>query len=93
MPVGGKALLLFNFELRFPLFRPCRTLVGAVFYDKGNVFKERNDFDLGNLEDAFGVGIRYRTPLGPLRFDLGWNLHPPRSRKQPIVFITIGNVF
>jgi outer membrane protein assembly complex protein YaeT len=93
MPVGGKALLLFNFELRFPLFPTVPNLSGAVFYDKGGVFKERADFDLGKLEDAFGVGVRFRTPLGPLRIDLGWNLHPPENRKQPIVFITIGNVF
>ena len=93
MPVGGKALLLFNFELRFPLFPTVPNLTGAVFYDKGGVFKERADFDLAELEDAFGVGFRYRTPLGPLRIDLGWNLHPPEGRKQPIIFITIGNVF
>jgi len=93
MPVGGKALLLFNFELRFPLFPTVPNLSGAVFYDKGGVFAERSDFDLAKLEDAFGLGFRYRTPLGPLRIDLGWNLHPPEGRKQPIIFITIGNVF
>ena len=93
MPVGGKALLLLNVELALPLFPTMPDLSGAVFFDKGNVFKERKDFDLGNLQDAFGVGVRYRTPLGPVRFDLGWNLHPPEGRKQPIIFITIGNVF
>jgi outer membrane protein insertion porin family len=93
MPVGGKALLLFNVELRFPLFPTVPNLTGAAFYDKGGVFKERDDFDLSALEDAVGVGFRYKTPLGPLRIDLGWNLHPSEDRKQPIVFITIGNVF
>lgn len=93
MPVGGKALLVFNFELRFPLFPTVPNLSGAVFYDKGGVFRERSDFDLTKLEDAVGVGFRYRTPLGPLRIDLGWNFNPPAGRKQPIVFITIGNVF
>lgn len=93
MPTGGKALLLFNVELRFPLLPTVPNLSGAVFYDKGGVFKERDDFDLAKLEDAIGVGFRYRTPLGPLRIDLGWNLRPPENRKQPIIFITIGNVF
>jgi len=92
-PVGGKALLLFNFELRFPILRSVENLIAAVFYDKGQVFAARNDVRLGALEDALGLGIRYRTPLGPLRIDLGWNLHPPAGRSQPIVFITIGNVF
>jgi outer membrane protein assembly factor BamA len=93
MPVGGKALLLFNLELRFPLFPTVPNLSGAVFYDKGKVFRERSDFDLAKLEDAIGVGFRYRTPLGPLRIDLGWNLNPPEGRKQPVIFVTIGNVF
>jgi outer membrane protein insertion porin family len=91
MPVGGKAMLLFNFELGFPLFGSA--LSGAVFYDKGNIFSNRKDFSLAQLEDAFGVGVRYRTPLGPLRIDLGWNVKPPAGRRQPIIFITIGNVF
>ena len=93
MPVGGKAMLLFNFELSFPLFASAPALTGAVFYDKGNVFANRKDFSFAQLEDAFGVGVRYRTPLGPLRIDFGWNVQPPTGRKQPIVFITIGNVF
>jgi outer membrane protein assembly complex protein YaeT len=93
MPVGGKAMLLFNFELHFPLFASAPALSGAVFYDKGNIFANRKDFDLSHLEDAFGVGIRYKTPLGPLRIDFGWNVRPPEGRKQPIIFITIGNVF
>jgi outer membrane protein insertion porin family len=93
MPVGGKALLLLNLELTLPLFPTMPDLSGAVFYDKGNVFRERRNFDLADLQDAVGVGIRYRTPLGPVRLDLGWNLRPPEGRKQPIIFITIGNVF
>jgi outer membrane protein insertion porin family len=93
MPVGGKALLLLNFELSFPLFPTVENLSGAVFYDKGGVFAQRGDFDPAKLEDALGIGFRYRTPLGPLRIDLGWNFHPPEGRKQPIIFITIGNVF
>jgi len=92
-PIGGKALLLFNFEIRFPLLPSLPDLSGAVFYDKGNIFAERSDFNLGRLEDALGLGFRYRTPLGPVRIDFGWNFHPPLERKQPIVFITIGNVF
>jgi outer membrane protein assembly complex protein YaeT len=93
MPVGGKAMLLFNFELSFPLFASAPALTGAVFYDKGNVFYSRKEVSLAQLEDAFGVGVRYRTPLGPLRIDFGWNVRPPTGRKQPIIFLTIGNVF
>ncbi|MGB8952324.1 MAG: POTRA domain-containing protein [Candidatus Aminicenantales bacterium] len=93
MPVGGKALLLFNFELRFPLFSAVEDLSAAIFYDVGNVFTKRKDIRLTGLRDAVGLGIRYRTPLGPLRFDLGWNLDSRKGERRFVAFITIGNVF
>jgi len=92
-PVGGKALLLFNFEFTFPISSAVKDLSGAVFYDKGNIFPEIRDMNLASLQDALGFGIRYRTPLGPIRFELGWNLDAPKGERKPLVFITIGNVF
>ncbi len=93
VPIGGKALLLFNFEGSFPLLSSFPDLFGVAFYDLGNVFSARNDLDLASLEHAVGAGIRYRTPLGPARLELGWNLTDPERRGKPIVFITIGNIF
>ncbi len=93
VPIGGKALLLFNFEGSFPLVSSLRDLSGVLFYDVGNVFSGRDDLDLAELEHAFGAGLRYRTPFGPVRLELGWNLTAPERRGKPIVFITIGNIF
>ncbi|MDW7760469.1 MAG: POTRA domain-containing protein [Acidobacteriota bacterium] len=93
MPVGGKAVFLLNFELKFPMLASLPDLGGAVFLDIGNVFSKRSDFDLLGFKSAVGVGLRYRTPLGPIRFDLGWNLDESERRGRPIAFITIGNVF
>lgn len=92
-PVGGKALVLFNFELSFPVFPQLPNLLGAVFYDKGNVFARRKQVSLGGLQDALGFGLRYRTPLGPVRLELGWNLDSPEGKRSIFWFITIGNVF
>jgi len=93
MPVGGKALVLFNFELSFPVFPQLPNLLGTVFYDKGNVFARRRQVSLGGLQDALGLGLRYRTPLGPVRLELGWNLDAPQGARRAFWFITIGNVF
>lgn len=93
VPMGGKLLLLFNFDLTFPLISSLKDLSGVVFYDLGNVFFNRSDFVLRELQSAVGLGLRYRTPLGPLRFELGWNLNDPPANGVPIVFVTIGNVF
>lgn len=92
-PVGGEALLLLNFELTFPLISAIKDLSGALFYDKGNVFEETKHFSMSALKDAVGIGIRYQTPLGPLRLEVGWNLDEESGEKKPLVFITIGNVF
>ncbi len=92
-PIGGKALFLLNLELTFPLLTTLENLTGAVFYDSGQVFYNRSDFDLRDLEHALGLGLRYRTPLGPLRLELGWNLSEPGRRGKPLIFITIGHVF
>lgn len=93
VPVGGKALLLFNLEGSFPVISALPDLAMVVFYDVGNVFTNRSDLDLGRLEQAVGAGMRYRTPLGPVRLELGWNLTEPERQGEPIVFITIGHIF
>jgi outer membrane protein insertion porin family len=95
-PVGGRALFLLNAEARFPIIPLLKALSGAVFFDLGNVFPYIDDFRFQDLEAALGGGLRYRTPLGPVRFDVAWNIHtpPPQTRKKTAyVFITIGHMF
>lgn len=92
-PVGGKALLLFNFELAFPIIPAFKNLYGTLFFDKGNVFERRKQVSLAGLRNALGLGLKYKTPLGPVRLELGWNLNPVLGEKSLIGFITIGNVF
>ncbi len=92
-PVGGKALLLFNFELAFPIIPAFKNLYGTLFFDKGNVFERRKQVSLSGLRNALGLGLKYKTPLGPVRLELGWNLDTFLGEKSLIGFITIGNVF
>jgi outer membrane protein insertion porin family len=74
VPVGGSKLLVLNEEVRFPLFR---LLSGAGFVDVGNTFTDEKGIVLGDLAVGAGVGLRIRTPLAPVRIDLGF---PVRSR-------------
>jgi outer membrane protein insertion porin family len=86
-------LLLFNFELAFPIIPAFQNLYGTLFFDKGNVFERRKQISLAGLRNALGFGLKYKTPLGPVRLELGWNLDPAVGEKNLIGFITIGNVF
>jgi outer membrane protein insertion porin family len=71
VPSGGNGLLLINVDLRFPLFG---ALGGTIFYDTGNVWADWRDLDASDLRDGVGLGLRYLSPLGPLRFEVGWPL-------------------
>ena len=69
IPLGGTRLVVFNEEVRFPIFRIVR---GVLFADAGNTFANRTDFSLSDLEVGAGFGLRIRTPLAPIRIDLGY---------------------
>ena len=85
-PLGGKALLIANTELRFPLIGD--NIGGVMFHDAGNVysnfsnisfrFNQRDLQDFDYMVQAIGFGIRYRTPIGPVRLDLAYSINPPR---------------
>jgi outer membrane protein insertion porin family len=70
-PKGGDAEIVLNGELRLPLTGP---VGAALFLDGGNVFARAADLDLGHLRGSVGFGARYRSPIGPVRFDVGFKL-------------------
>lgn len=81
-PSGGEVLLEGNVEMRFPLPLGAGKLRGAAFLDIGQVWASALLFepaDLGELAATPGVGLRYLSPVGPIRVDAGFNLQGPRS--------------
>lgn len=68
-PVGGNALVVVNAEIRRAIYRQI-SLVG--FYDGGNVFSRVSDINFKNFSHTVGAGVRFKTPLGPFRLDLGY---------------------
>jgi outer membrane protein insertion porin family len=93
VPVGGKQLFILNSELRFPL-RIVKALGGVVFYDGGNVYSaiNLNNF-ANNYTNTIGIGLRYTTPIGPIRIDFGRNLNPVPGINPSQYFITVGQAF
>lgn len=93
VPVGGRMLFVFNSEGRFPL--PVFHNLGAVlFYDGGNVYNAINASDFfNNYTNTVGVGLRYSTPVGPVRIDVGRNLNPVPGFSATQFFITLGQAF
>ena len=85
-PVGGKALLINSLEMRFPLVGD--NLSGVLYHDAGNVYTQlskvtlrstqRGVTDFDYMVHSIGIGVRYRTPVGPIRFDIGYSPNSPR---------------
>lgn len=69
-PTGGTSLLEGSLEVRFPLRG--RVWEGATFLDFGQVWGERRKVDLSTLELTPGLGLRYFSPIGPIRVDLAY---------------------
>lgn len=93
IPVGGRQLFILNSEARFPL-GIMKALGGVIFYDGGNVYSAINlpNF-VNNYTNTIGLGLRYTTPVGPIRFDIGRNLNPIPGIKPTQFFITLGQAF
>jgi len=93
VPVGGRQLFILNSEARFPL-GIAKPLGGVVFYDGGNVYSAINFNNLvNNFSHTVGIGLRYSTPIGPLRIDLGRNLTPVPGINSTQYYITLGQAF
>jgi outer membrane protein assembly factor BamA len=93
VPVGGNQLLIINSELRIPV--PIKKGLGiAAFYDGGNVFERIGFHDFAaNYTNSIGIGLRYATPVGPIRIDVGHNLNALPGIKATQIFITLGQAF
>lgn len=93
VPVGGRELFILNSEVRFPLHIN-KALGGVVFYDGGNVYSAiglPNFFN--NYSNTVGLGLRYATPIGPVRIDVGRNLNPVPGISATQYYITLGQSF
>ncbi len=93
VPVGGRQLFILNSEVRFPL-GIMKRLGGVVFYDGGNVYSAINlpNF-VNNYSNTIGIGLRYATPIGPIRIDVGRNLNPVPGISATQYYITLGQAF
>lgn len=98
VPTGGDQLFLLNSEFRIPINYDLPLVhknLGIVpFYDGGNVYQRIGFHNFGaDYTNSVGLGLRYKTPVGPIRIDLGHNLNPPPGVKATQFFVTIGQAF
>ena len=74
LEIGGNKFVQFNFEFIFPLLKEYGVM-GVTFYDMGNVYNKSDNVQLGDLYTSCGGGIRWSSPMGPLRIEYGYILN------------------
>lgn len=89
-PRGGQARVLLNAEWRFPIWR---LVGGALFVDAGTVRRELVDLRLSEFKVGVGAGLRLNTPVGPVRFDVGYGLNPIPTKDRLNFYFSVGYPF
>ena len=89
--IGGTKDAYFNLEYLFPLVKDLG-LKGVLFYDTGNAWSEDQDY-FTDMRSSVGAGIRWFSPLGPLRLEWGKNLDPKEGESTSLFEFSIGNFF
>lgn len=79
--IGGDKFVQFNFEIRFPLVKSAG-LVGVLFFDAGDVYDNGESIELGNLRKSTGFGVRWNSPMGPIRIENGFIIHPEEGERS-----------
>jgi len=78
---GGEKYVQFNAEVTFPLTEKYK-LAGVFFYDRGDVYRTSEDINLGDQFSSYGTGVRWNSPIGPLRVEYAWVIDGKNIKKS-----------
>ena len=91
-PIGGEAMMIGNIEYTFPVIDFIKL---AAFFDIGNVWADVDDFASGDYKAGTGVGLRVKTPIGPINLDYGYPLDdvPTEVDKEGKFYFSVSRGF
>ena len=78
-PLGGESMLIGNIEYLYPLFSFLKV---AAFYDIGNVWAKADEVGSGGFKSGIGLGVRVKTPIGPIMLDYGFPLNKAQGEEE-----------
>jgi len=90
---GGKSIFIGNVEYRFPV---AKEFYGCLFTDVGNTWEKASDItSFSDLKYGLGLGLRFKSPIGPIRLDYAWGLSdaPGHRKGEPETHISFGSYF
>lgn len=89
--LGAVKEAFFNFEFIFPLVKDM-DMKGVLFFDVGNAWSEKEDY-FDKMRYSAGFGIRWNSPMGPLRIEWGYNLDPEEWEDTSKIDFSLGRMF
>ena len=93
--VGGTETWINNFELEMPIVKQAG-ISTVVFFDAGNAFGDpwgEGNISITGLRAAYGFGVRWFSPMGPLRFEWGFPINPLPDERKAVFDFSIGSLF
>ena len=93
--VGGTQTWVNNFEIEAPIIKQAG-ISGVVFFDAGNAFGDpwgKSNISPLGLRFAYGAGVRWLSPIGPLRFEWGFPINPREGERKSVFDFSIGSFF
>jgi outer membrane protein insertion porin family len=90
--IGGVKKMVYNAEFHVPILKS-QGLEGVVFFDAGNVFAESQSVTFNDIPSSYGLGVRWNSPVGPLRLEYGWKVNPLPGESTGEWIFTVGKGF
>ena len=90
--IGGEKMMVYNLEYHFPLVKE-QGIIGLVFFDAGNVFESGDNYTFSGIRMSAGGGIRWYSPMGPLRLEWGYNLDRREDEPSGNFEFSVGSMF
>jgi outer membrane protein insertion porin family len=88
-PIGGSQELIFNNEIIFPIIEALG-LRGDIFFDAGNAFLATRGIDFDEFRMSAGFGLRWLSPIGPLRIEIGFPLNEREGDDTEMIQFSFG---
>jgi outer membrane protein insertion porin family len=90
--IGGEKMMCYTLEYRFPVIKE-QGVVGLVFFDAGNVYTKDESWSHKDLRKSVGGGIRWYSPIGPLRLEYGYKLDREEDESSGEFEFSVGGIF
>ncbi len=87
--IGGDKMMVYNLEYRFPI-SDNQGLMGLIFFDAGNVYGSGEHFSLSGIRRSVGLGVRWKSPMGPILVEWGYNLDKKEDEKGSKLDFSMG---